>query len=245
MKLYIDIDNTICYTSPLNDYENSKPILFRINKVNKLFEEGHEITYWTARGNSSGKDYSDLTRKQLEIWGCKYHNLLFNKPSYDLYIDDKSRFVDNLWPLEIKACECSNCTPDSIIKNLENLKDNSKKQTSNVVIKGWGYEIIFVNNEKYCGKILHFHKDAKFSMHFHLIKQETWFVHSGKFIFKWIDTSNASIIEEELNVGDVITNKIGEPHQIICLEEGDIFEVSTQHFDSDSYRVMKGDSQSQ
>ena len=48
---------------------------------------------------------------------------------------------------------------------------------------------------------------------------------------------------EDLIPGDIITNEIGEPHQIICIEEGDIFEISTQHFDSDSYRVMKGDNQ--
>ena len=46
-----------------------------------------------------------------------------------------------------------------------------------------------------------------------------------------------------LEIGDSITNEIGEPHQIICLEEGDVFEVSTTHYDSDCYRVMKGDSQ--
>jgi mannose-6-phosphate isomerase-like protein (cupin superfamily) len=80
-------------------------------------------------------------------------------------------------------------------------------------------------------------------MHFHIKKTETWYVSSGKFIFKWIDTKNADIKVEDLVSGDVITNEIGEPHQIICLEEGDIFEVSTKHYDEDSYRVMKGDSQ--
>jgi hypothetical protein len=76
-----------------------------------------------------------------------------------------------------------------------------------------------------------------------LLKKETWYVSSGKYIFKYIDTKTADIIELLLGIGDTITNKIGEPHQIICLEEGDIFEVSTTHYDSDSYRVFKGDSQ--
>jgi mannose-6-phosphate isomerase-like protein (cupin superfamily) len=80
-------------------------------------------------------------------------------------------------------------------------------------------------------------------MHFHLKKKESWYVSSGSFLFRWINTANADVIEEKLEVGDTITNEIGEPHQIVCLEEGDIFEVSTQHFDSDSYRVAKGDSQ--
>ena len=154
----------------------------------------------------------------------KYHKLLFNKPSYDKYIDDKSFNVDSYWPLS---------------------KSNSpKKQQSIIIPKGWGHEVIIVNNEKYCGKTLHFKKNAKFSMHFHIKKTETWYVSSGKFTFKYIYTNNADIKVENLTVGDIITNEIGEPHQIICEEEGDIFEVSTTHFDKDSYRVIKGDSQS-
>jgi mannose-6-phosphate isomerase-like protein (cupin superfamily) len=238
MKYFIDIDNTICKTSNLNDYNNSIPIYDRIKKVNELYENGHHITYWTARGSSTGIDYTELTKKQLQEWACKFHEILFNKPSYDIYIDDKSRFVDTFWPLTEYDNKCT-CTTNMPSKE----SNHSKKNSSEKVEKGWGYEIIFVNNDKYCGKILHFSKGSKFSMHFHILKQETWLVYSGKFSFKWIDTTNANIIEEELNIGDVVTNWIGQPHQIICLEEGDIFEVSTQHFDSDSYRVFKGDSQ--
>jgi mannose-6-phosphate isomerase-like protein (cupin superfamily) len=80
-------------------------------------------------------------------------------------------------------------------------------------------------------------------MHYHLNKKETWYVSTGSFRFRWINTKNADIIEESLKPGDTITNEVGEPHQLICLEEGDIFEVSTHHQDSDSYRVGKGDSQ--
>ena len=118
-----------------------------------------------------------------------------------------------------------------------------KIQKHIIVNKAWGYEVIFVNNEKYCGKILHFNKDSCFSMHFHIRKEETWYVNSGRFLLKYIDTKNANILEITLEKGDVITNKIGEPHQLFCIEEGDVFEVSTQHFDEDSYRVIKGDSQ--
>ena len=120
---------------------------------------------------------------------------------------------------------------------------NKIKEKCEIVLKEWGYEIIFVNTEKYCGKILHFTKDSRFSMHFHIKKEETWYVSSGKHIVKYINPTNADIYELNLNKGDTITNKVGEPHQIICIEEGDIFEVSTQHFDNDSYRVLKGDSQ--
>lgn len=85
----VDIDNTICVTFG-NDYMNSHPIKSRIDKINLLYSNGHTIVYWTARGSNSGIDWKQLTMQQLNDWGCLYHSLLFNKPAYDLYIDDKS-----------------------------------------------------------------------------------------------------------------------------------------------------------
>lgn len=111
------------------------------------------------------------------------------------------------------------------------------------VPKGWGEEIILHNSEKYCGKILRFKQGCKFSMHFHMIKQETWYVNKGEFLFSWIDTDNADKKEAKLLAGDSVTIPVGMPHQLMAITEGEIFEVSTQHFDTDSYRVLKGDSQ--
>lgn len=89
MKYIVDIDNTICI-SVNSDYNNSIPMHNRINQMNKLFDEGHEIHYWTARGMSSGLDWSKLTYKQFAEWGVKYHTLSFGKPSYDVWVDDKA-----------------------------------------------------------------------------------------------------------------------------------------------------------
>ena len=111
------------------------------------------------------------------------------------------------------------------------------------VPKGWGEELIIENNEMYCGKLLIFKKGCRFSMHYHLIKDETWYVDKGEFIYRWIDTDTTEINEQKLKVGDVVRQRVGQPHQIIALTDGTIFEVSTQHFDEDSYRVIKGDSQ--
>ena len=92
MKIYVDIDNTICKTHG-NDYHNAKPLQNKINKVNAMFEEGHHITYWTARGGTSGIDWTDFTREQLEGWGCKFHKLLMGKPSFDILYDDKASIL--------------------------------------------------------------------------------------------------------------------------------------------------------
>jgi len=111
------------------------------------------------------------------------------------------------------------------------------------VEKGWGHELIWATNDKYCGKLLNFNSSSKFSMHFHKEKIETWFVLEGKFIVRWIDTANADMHEKELNAGDTWHNDILVPHQIECVEQGTIIEVSTADSVEDNYRVHKGDSQ--
>jgi hypothetical protein len=86
----IDIDDTICTLSGSMQYETAQPIPKAIEKVNRLFEEGHEIIFWTARGTRSGVDWRQLTEAQLLSWGVQYHELRFGKPVYDVFIDDKN-----------------------------------------------------------------------------------------------------------------------------------------------------------
>jgi mannose-6-phosphate isomerase-like protein (cupin superfamily) len=112
-----------------------------------------------------------------------------------------------------------------------------------VVLKKWGKEIILHNDDGYCGKILKFKDGAKFSMHFHLKKVETWYVVKGEFLLKFIDTDDATPYEKRISAGSVIEIGQGDPHQLIALTEGEILEVSTPHYDEDSYRIEKGDSQ--
>jgi mannose-6-phosphate isomerase-like protein (cupin superfamily) len=111
------------------------------------------------------------------------------------------------------------------------------------VEKGWGSELIWATNDKYCGKLLKFDSGAKFSMHFHAHKDETWYVLEGKFVVKSIDTKTASVHEIQLIPGSVWRNLPLEPHQLVCLEAGTIIEVSTPDSVEDNYRVGKGDSQ--
>lgn len=111
------------------------------------------------------------------------------------------------------------------------------------VEKGWGSENIWATNDKYCGKLLNFNEGAKFSMHFHAHKDETWYVLSGKFTVRYISTRDATVYETELLPGSTWHNCPLEPHQIICLEAGTIIEVSTPDSVADNYRVGKGDSQ--
>tara|TARA_Y100000034_G_C6706391_1_gene311798 strand:- start:124 stop:426 length:303 start_codon:yes stop_codon:yes gene_type:complete len=100
MVIYVDIDGTICNTPPKGDswdYEKSTPKYKQILKINHLYMEGHEIVYWTARGSGSGKSWRTLTRRQLGNWGCQYTRIeIRRKPSYDLFIDDKSKRIEEI-----------------------------------------------------------------------------------------------------------------------------------------------------
>jgi len=111
------------------------------------------------------------------------------------------------------------------------------------VEKGWGSENIWATNDKYCGKLMKFNTGAKFSMHFHQHKEETWYVLDGLFFVKWIDTKTADEYTTYLKPGDVWHNEPCKPHQIICQEAGTIIEVSTPDSVEDNFRVGKGDSQ--
>ena len=100
MKYVVDIDGTICDKPECRedcDYDTSIPKSDRIAKINKLYDEGHQIIYLTARGMGRSGDNADLANRmfyemtfhQLNRWGCKFHKLVLGKPSGDYYIDDK------------------------------------------------------------------------------------------------------------------------------------------------------------
>ena len=108
MRYSVDIDGTICSQTTGGDYHKAMPWWDRIATINKLYDEGHDITYFTARGMGRFGDdpdasmkasalLFDLTEQQLKDWGCKYHTLILGKPSADYYIDDKGVNSDDFF----------------------------------------------------------------------------------------------------------------------------------------------------
>jgi quercetin dioxygenase-like cupin family protein len=112
-----------------------------------------------------------------------------------------------------------------------------------IVPKKWGREIVIDNNNEYCGKILEFKKGESFANHFHLAKRETWYVLDGLLLMKHYNLTNADVIENTIFAGEVIKVNRGEPHKLTALEDSRIVEISTTHYDSDSFRIEKGSSQ--
>ena len=94
--IYVDIDETICETPLPRNYNNARPIKENIDKINKLYDNGDTIVYWTARGSRTQINWYDLTKKQLIKWGAKHHELVVTKPYYDLFIDDKTLRIEDL-----------------------------------------------------------------------------------------------------------------------------------------------------
>ena len=115
------------------------------------------------------------------------------------------------------------------------------------VPKGWGFEKWIVNNSEYCGKLLYFVKGKRCSWHYHKLKDEVFYVQSGKikvFYSEGDEIYSEGILKAEsviLRPGDNFHVYRGLRHQMIALEDTELFEFSTQHFDSDSYRIEKGD----
>jgi len=100
--IYVDIDETICFYEediPLDgkkNYSQAVPNFENIKKINKLYEQGNKIVYWTARGSRSGIDWLDFTTKQLDSWKAKYHQIRCDKPYYDVFVEDRSIRIEEL-----------------------------------------------------------------------------------------------------------------------------------------------------
>ena len=97
----VDIDETICFYSGERRYDLSEPCQKNIDKINRMYDDGWQVIYWTARGAVSKKDYTEHTRAQLTEWGCKYHDLITGtspnpKPHFDLIIDDKAKRIEEI-----------------------------------------------------------------------------------------------------------------------------------------------------
>lgn len=106
--------------------------------------------------------------------------------------------------------------------------------------RGWGYEKWIENIPEYCGKLLHVEAGKKGSLHFHMNKTETMFLQSGRFDLIFVDPDEGKEYTIQMNPGDSILIPRGQVHQIVALEDSDIFEFSTVHEESDSRRVRKG-----
>jgi|TARA_R110000824_G_scaffold11540_2_gene50371 quercetin dioxygenase-like cupin family protein len=110
------------------------------------------------------------------------------------------------------------------------------------VKKGWGWERWIVNNEEYCGKLLFLKSGKRCSWHYHVLKDEVFYIQSGRIMVYYSEEDDITKAKQTiLKPGDNFHVYRGLRHQMVAMEESEVFEFSTQHFDSDSHRIIKGD----
>src|SRR5712692_9314211 len=111
-----------------------------------------------------------------------------------------------------------------------------------IVPKGWGREVWIANGDLYCGKILEIRKGKRSSLHYHKLKTESFYLRSGRLKLRIKESPDATEIEELiLEAGQCMDIPTGTVHQLKALEDVELYEFSTQHFDSDSHRLLPGD----
>jgi mannose-6-phosphate isomerase-like protein (cupin superfamily) len=119
---------------------------------------------------------------------------------------------------------------------------NQIREPIHVEPKGWGRETWIANNELYCGKILDIRKGKKCSLHYHKLKTESFYLRSGRLKVRIKESPESEAIDEfEMLPGQCMDVPTGLVHQLEALEDSELFEFSTQHFETDSHRLINGD----
>jgi len=116
------------------------------------------------------------------------------------------------------------------------------RQPIRIVPKKWGREVWIANGPLYCGKILEIDQGKRCSLHYHQLKTESFYLRSGRLKVRVKECPEAVVIEEfELVPGECMDVIPGLVHQMEAVEQAELYEFSTQHFDSDSHRLIAGD----
>ena len=107
-KFCFDLDGVICSTNK-NNYKQSKPKKKVIKMINSLKKSNYVLVFtsrYMGRSNENIKKAKErglkFTKNQLKTWGLKYDKLQFEKPSYDVFVDDKSFHFKKNWLLNFE-----------------------------------------------------------------------------------------------------------------------------------------------
>jgi mannose-6-phosphate isomerase len=95
------------------------------------------------------------------------------------------------------------------------------------VEKPWGWELIWAETERYAGKVLFVRAGESLSLQFHRVKDEAWFVQSGRAKIEIGDAGEAVLNEEIVAAPAYFRLAPGTVHRVTALEDTTIIEVST------------------
>lgn len=217
-----------------------------------------------------GTDVEEFNRLKEFVLGYKGGNLhiekfktIFKTNTHakitSLTIDRRDNSTTYFTENMVKACWFCNCIKSNILTEqqmlsvarsiMDELKSSVRQARDEWVgpsikrvEKGWGWEDWIWNSHLYCGKILFFKAGKRCSYHYHKIKDETFYLQSGKLLVRYgLDDDISSAKEVTLSPGDSFSVPIGLRHQMMGLEDSELFEFSSTHYEDDSYRIIKGD----
>jgi mannose-6-phosphate isomerase-like protein (cupin superfamily) len=97
------------------------------------------------------------------------------------------------------------------------------------VEKPWGYELIWAHTERYVGKVLHVNAGHRLSLQYHVKKDETIHLWSGRLTLVYDE--GRGMIERELQPGESYHIVPGTKHRMIAITDCDILEASTPELD--------------
>jgi mannose-6-phosphate isomerase-like protein (cupin superfamily) len=95
-----------------------------------------------------------------------------------------------------------------------------------VVDKPWGHELVWAETDRYVGKILHVKKGERLSLQYHVRKDETVMLLSGRMLFEHFGEGEVPRTVE-LGPRQPFHIPPGLRHRMTAIEDCDIVEVST------------------
>lgn len=109
-------------------------------------------------------------------------------------------------------------------------------ENSKIINQSWGIEVIWANEDSYCGKILVFEKkESTIPLHFHKITEKTWFVNAGSFLVTWINTEDGQAYSKELPEGASFHIKSLTPVKLQSLQDNSAMAECANHNGSDDF----------
>ena len=99
------------------------------------------------------------------------------------------------------------------------------------VDKPWGWELIWAETDHYVGKVLFVRAGESLSLQFHRVKDEAWYVQSGRAKIELGNAGDAVLNEEVVAAPKYFRFEAGTVHRVTAVEDTTIIEVSTPELD--------------
>jgi mannose-6-phosphate isomerase len=120
--------------------------------------------------------------------------------------------------------------PDTVALDTLSSRGRTPSELPQRVEKPWGHELLWAWGRHYAAKILHIEVGCRLSLQYHLVKEETLLLLSGRLLVE-LESQNGTMEVREAATGQVFHIPPGCRHRMSALETSDVLEVSTPELD--------------